>query len=97
MDISKDYGVEYDFYMGYVGVFSLDLSYCLYIVIYLYNDGGLVYSEDCIECWSIIGVEFVNSLSYKDFDVGVMVVLVDVSYVNVGDIYLSFVYYYVFL
>src|SRR3990167_3365406 len=75
-DISKDHGVEHDFYMGYAGTLSPDVSYRSHIVTYLYNDGGSVYSEDRTERRSTTGAEFVNSLSYKDFDVGVTVALV---------------------
>lgn len=45
-DVSKDHGVEHDFYMGYAGTLSPDFSYRSHIVTYLYNDGGSVYSED---------------------------------------------------
>ncbi len=44
-DVSKDHGVEHDFYMGYAGTLSPDLSYRSHIVTYLYNDGGSVYNE----------------------------------------------------
>ena len=33
-DISKDHGVEHDFYMGYAGTLSPDLSYRSHIVTY---------------------------------------------------------------
>ena len=61
---------------------------------YLYNDGGSVYSEDRTERRSTTGAEFVNSLSYKDFDVGVTVALADVSYANACDTYLSLAHHY---
>ena len=93
-DVSKDHGVEHDFYMGYAGTLSPDFSYRSHIVTYLYNDGGSVYSEDRTERRSTTGAEFVNSLSYKDFDVGVTVALVDVSYANAGDTYLSLAHHY---
>lgn len=94
-DISKDHGVEHDFYMGYAGTLSPDVSYRSHIVTYLYNDGGSVSSEDGSQRRSTTGAEWVSNLSYQDFVLGVSIALANVSYANAGDTYLNLTHHYI--
>ena len=94
-DASKDHGFEHDFYIGYAGSLSLDLSYRSHIVTYLYNDGGSVSSEDGSQRRSTTGAEWVSNLSYQDFVLGVSIALANVSYANAGDTYLNLTHHYI--
>lgn len=93
-DASKNRGFEHDFYIGYAGTLSPDLSYRSHIVTYLYNDGGSVYSEDGSQHRSTTGAEWVTNLAYQDFDLGISVALANVSYANAGDTYLNLAHQY---
>lgn len=94
-DASKDHGFEHDFYIGYAGSLSPDLSYRSHIVTYLYNDGGSVSSENGSQRRSTTGAEWVSNLSYQDFVLGVSIALANVSYANAGDTYLNLTHHYI--
>lgn len=94
VDASKDRGIEHDFYVGYAGQLSPDLSYRSHIVTYLYGDGGSVESEDGTERKSSTGVEWVSHVAYQNVDLGLNVALIDVSYANAGDMYFNLGHHY---
>lgn len=88
-DDSHHSGFEHDFYLGYGRKINADWSYETKITSYVYQNGGSVYSEDRTEKRRTTGFDVSNSLNYKNLNLGLAVLLADVSYGNAGDVYLS--------
>lgn len=93
-DETHDSGFEHDFYVGYGREINADWRYRTQVTSYVYQNGGSVYSEDHSEKRRTTGFDLSNTLSYKNLNLGLVVLLADASYGNAGDVYLSASYDY---